>query len=410
LNDLMMFASHVSLTTRLKRQCLGLLAAAALLAHGPLRAQAPGTALPQPPEIAAKSYLLLDMTSGQVLASKDADTPTEPASLTKLMTAYLVFSALRDKKLDLNQELVVSERAWRTGMSGASRMYIDLNSKVRVEDLIKGMIIQSGNDATVALAEGVAGSVERFVELMNQQAAAFGLKSTSFKNPEGLTAAGHLSTARELGVIAQRLISDFPQFLPYYSTREFTWNKIKQSNRNLLLYRDPTVDGLKTGYTDAAGYCLISTAKRDFPNLGQRRLISVVLGAASMDARAAESQKLLNWGFTAWDAIKLFEANQAVTTPEVWKGKANQVKLGRTTPIVVAVPSGQAGKLSTAVQRAQPLVAPIQQGERVATLQVRLGNDPKTAPFAEVPLNALESVPTAGVLGRAWDSLRLLLK
>ncbi len=405
-----MFASHVSLTIRLKRQCLGLLAVAALLAHGPLRAQAPGTALPQPPEIAAKSYLLLDMTSGQVLASREADTPTEPASLTKLMTAYLVFSALRDKKLDLNQELVVSERAWRTGMSGASRMYIDLNSKVRVEDLIKGMIIQSGNDATVALAEGVAGSVERFVELMNQQAAAFGLKNTSFKNPEGLTAAGHLSTARELGVIAQRLISDFPQFLPYYSTREFTWNKIKQSNRNLLLYRDPTVDGLKTGYTDAAGYCLISTAKRDFPNLGQRRLISVVLGAASMDARAAESQKLLNWGFTAWDAIKLFEANQAVATPEVWKGKANQVKLGRTTPIVVAVPSGQAGKLSTAVQRAQPLVAPIQQGERVATLQVRLGNDPKTAPFAEVPLNALESVPTAGVLGRAWDSLRLLLK
>lgn len=373
-------------------------------------ASAQAQVLPQAPEIAAKSYLLLDVASGQVLAAKDPDTPTEPASLTKLMTAYLVFSAVRDKKLDLNQELVVSERAWRTGMSGASRMYIDLNTKVRVEDLIKGMIIQSGNDATVALAEGVGGSLERFVELMNQQAAAFGLKNTSFKNPEGLTATGHLSTARDLSVIAQRLIADFPQFLPYYSTREFTWNKIKQGNRNLLLYRDPTVDGLKTGYTDAAGYCLVSTAKRDFPNVGQRRLISVVLGAASMDARAAESQKLLNWGFTAWDAVKLFDANQAVATPEVWKGKLNRVKLGRTSAIVVTVPSGQASKVTTAVQRAQPLVAPIGQGDRVATLQVRLGDDPKAPPFAELPLNALEAVPTAGVLGRAWDSLRLLLK
>lgn len=372
---------------------------------------APATAqTPQPPEIAARSYLLLDVTSGQVLAAKDADTPTEPASLTKLMTAYLVFSALRDKKLDINQELTVRERAWRTGMTGASRMYIDLNAKVKVEDLIKGMIIQSGNDATVALAEGVAGSVERFVELMNQQAAAFGLKNTAFKNPEGLTATGHLSTARELSVIAQRLISDFPQFLPYYSTREFTWNKIRQGNRNLLLYRDPTVDGLKTGYTDAAGYCLIATARREFANVGQRRLLTVVLGAASMDARAVESQRLLNWGYTAWDAVKLFDANQAVTTPEVWKGTLNQVKLGRTTPLIVSVPAGQAANVRTAVQRAQPLVAPITKGDRVGVLQVRIGDDPKTTPVAEVPLNALDGVPTAGVLGRAWDSLRLLLR
>jgi D-alanyl-D-alanine carboxypeptidase (penicillin-binding protein 5/6) len=364
------------------------------------RAQAP-----QPPELAARAYVLIDVTAGQELASRNPDQAVEPASLTKLMTAYLVFQALREKKLDLQQELAVSERAWRTGMTGASRSFIDLNSKVKVEDLIKGMIVQSGNDATVALAEGVSGTVEQFVERMNRQALAFGLKATSFRNPEGLTAAGHTSTARELAVIARRLMADFPESLPYYSMRDFTYNKIKQENRNLLLRRDPSVDGLKTGYTDAAGYCLIATARREFPN-GQRRLLSVVLGTTSAEARAIESQKLLNWGYSAYDAIRLFEANQAVATPRVWKGSANQVKVGLPQALYVAVPRGQGAEVRTEVTHNEPLLAPIAAGQPVGRLKVMVG----TQELAAMPITALEAVGVAGLFGRAWDSLRLLIQ
>ncbi len=360
---------------------------------------------PQPPEVAARSWLLLDVNTHQVLAAKDADLPVEPASLTKLMSAYIVFQALKDKRLTLEQTLPVSERAWRTGMTGASRSFLPLNSQVKVDDLLKGMIVQSGNDATVVLAEGVGGSYEQFVAMMNRQAQAFGLKSTSFRNPEGLTAPGHTSTARELAVIAERLVRDFPEYLPYYSMKEFTYNKIKQPNRNLLLYRDPTVDGLKTGYTDAAGYCLVTTAKRDFPN-GPRRLISVVLGAASMESRANESQKLLNWGYSAFDAVKLFDANQAVVSPEVWKGKSRNAKLGSAAAVFVNVPKGQGDKLKTDIARTDPLVAPLAKGQVVGTIKVSAGG----APVAEVPLTVLENVETAGLLGRAWDSLRLWIK
>lgn len=359
----------------------------------------------QPPEIAARSYLLFDATTNQVLAAKDADTPTEPASLTKLMSAYLVFQALKDKKLTLEQELPVSERAWRTGMTGASRTFINVNTRVKVEDLIKGMIVQSGNDATVALAEGVGGSVETFVDMMNRQSQAFGLKSTAFKNPEGLTAPGHVSTARELGVIATRLLQDFPEDVRYYSMKDFTFNKIKQPNRNLLLYRDPTVDGLKTGYTDAAGYCLIATAKRDFPN-GPRRLVSVVLGAASMEARANESQKLLNWGFSAFDAVKLFGDGQPIVTPEVWKGASKLAKLGAAGGLLVSVPRGEGNKLKTEIQRTDPLVAPLTKGQRVGTIKVTSG----ATTVAELPLVVLEPVEQAGFFGRMWDALRLWIK
>lgn len=359
----------------------------------------------QPPEIAARSYLLFDVTTNQVLAAKDPDSPIEPASLTKLMSAYLVFQALKDKKLTLTQTLPVSERAWRTGMTGASRSFLPLNSQVTVDDLLKGEIVQSGNDATVVLAEGVGGSLEQFVAMMNRQAQAFGLKATTFKNPEGLPAAGHTSTARDLAVIATRLVQDFPEYLRYSVMREFTFNKIKQPNRNLLLYRDPTVDGLKTGFTDAAGYCMITTAKRDFPN-GPRRLISVVLGAASMESRANESQKLLNWGYTAFDAVKLFDANQAVVTPEVWKGTQPKARLGRAQAIVVAVPAGTAARLKTQVQRPDPLVAPLAKGQAVGTLKVLAGDQP----LLDVPLVALDAVPQAGVLGRAWDAVRLWIK
>jgi D-alanyl-D-alanine carboxypeptidase (penicillin-binding protein 5/6) len=362
--------------------------------------------MPQAPEVAARAFILQDLSTGQTLASRLPDQAVEPASLTKLMTAYLVFQALQSGKLQMTQDVPVSERAWRTGMTGASRTFIQVNSRVNVDDLIKGMIVQSGNDATVALAEAVGGSVEVFVEMMNRQAQAFGLKATSFRNPEGLTAPGHTTTARELSVIATRLITDFPQSLPYYSMKEFTYNGIKQPNRNLLLYRDPTVDGLKTGYTDAAGYCLISTAKRPVPGGGSRRLLSVVVGAASPEARANESQKLLNWGYSAFDVVKLFDAGQAINTAPVWKGAANTVRLGRTAPLVVVVPRGQAAQVKTSVTRRDPLLAPLNKGQVMGTLKIQLGGQP----WQEVPLQALEAVPSAGFLGRAWDALRLSIQ
>jgi D-alanyl-D-alanine carboxypeptidase (penicillin-binding protein 5/6) len=362
--------------------------------------------MPQPPEIAARSYLLLDVTANQILAARDIDTPVEPASLTKLMTQYLVFDALRSKKLDLKQALPVSERAWK--MPG-SRMFIDPKMRVPVDDLIKGMIVQSGNDATIALAEGVGGTAEHFVQLMNEQAKAMGLKSTAYKNPEGLTEAGHATTARDLSVLSTRLIHDFPEYLGYYSIKKYRYEgtpTANDTNRNLLLFRDPTVDGLKTGHTNAAGYCLIATAKRDFPNLGGRRLLAIVLGATSETARANEAQKLLNWGYTAFDAIKLFDANQAVATPEVWKGTEKTVKLGRPQAVVVAIPAGTAASLKTQVARPDPLVAPLMKGQAIGTLKISSGGQP----LLDVPLVALETVEQAGILRRAWDALRLWIK
>ena len=374
-----------------------LLAATALVAH----AQAP-----QPPEVAAKAYLLMDVTAGQVLVAKEPDAPVEPASLTKLMTAYLVFDALKAKKISLTQTLPVSERAWK--MPG-SRMFIDPKMQVPVEDLIKGMIVQSGNDATMALAEGVGGTAERFVQLMNEQAKAMGLAGTQYKNPEGLTEPGHSTTARDLATLSTRLLRDFPEYTHYYTIKKYRYPGTpasNDSNRNSLLFRDPTVDGLKTGHTNAAGYCLVATARRDFPNVQGRRLLSVVLGASSETARANESQKLLNWGYTAYEAVKLFEAGQPVATPKVWKGKSGELKLGRGEPIVVAVPSGSAGQLKTEIARPEPLIAPFRQGQPVATLKVKQGEQP----LVELPLVALEPVEEAGFLGRAWDAMRLWIK
>ena len=362
--------------------------------------------MPQPPEIAARAYLLLDVTANQTLAARDIDAPVEPASLTKLMTAYLVFDALRSKKLDLKQTLPVSRRAWK--MPG-SRMFIDPSMQVPVEDLIKGMIVQSGNDATVALAEGVGGTVERFVQLMNDQAKAMGLKATSFRNPEGLTEAGHSTTARDLGVLSVRLMQDFPDYVSYYTIKKYRYQgtpTANDTNRNMLLFRDPTVDGLKTGHTDAAGYCLIATAKREFPNVGSRRLLAIVLGSTSENTRANEAQKLLNWGYTAFEAIKLFDANQAVVTPDVWKGTQKTAKLGRTQAIVVAVPAGTASRLQTHVARPDPLIAPLSKGQQVGTLKISAGNQA----LLDVPLVALEGVEQAGVLSRSWDALRLWIK
>ena len=375
--------------------------------------------MPAPPEIAARAYLLLDVTANQVLAAKDVDSTVEPASLTKLMSAYLVFDALKSGKITLKQTFGVSERAWK--MPG-SRMFIDPKMQVPVEDLIKGMIVQSGNDATMALAEGVGGTVDHFVQMMNDQARALGMAHTGYKNPEGLTEAGHQTTARDLSVLATRLMADFPEYVGYYAIKKYRYPgtpAANDSNRNLLLFRDPSVDGLKTGHTDAAGYCMIATAKRDLASLGAtgaaagtpaamggRRLLSIVLGADSENARANESQKLLNWGYSATEPVKLFDAGQAVVTPAVWKGSASVVALGRATPIVVAVPSGAGARIKTEVQRKDPLTAPIGKGQVAATLRVSLG-DPL---LTEIPLVALEGVEQAGVLRRAWDSVRLWIR
>jgi serine-type D-Ala-D-Ala carboxypeptidase (penicillin-binding protein 5/6) len=371
---------------------------------GSASAQAPAL---QGPEIAARAYLLLDITANQVLVEKDADMPVEPASLTKLMTAYIVFDALRAKKITLDQTFGVSERAWK--MPG-SRMFIEPRMRIKVEDLLKGMIVQSGNDATIALAEGVAGSVERFVQLMNEQAKALGMSKTAYKNPEGLTEAGHTTTARDLALLSTRLMREFPEFTPIYAIKKFRMEgspAANDTNRNLLLFRDPSVDGLKTGHTDAAGYCLIATARRELPGVGQRRLLSVLLGAANENARANESQKLLNWGYTAFEAVKLFDANQAVVNAPVWKGKEATAKLGNAvTAYIVAVPAGSASRLKTQVARPDPLLAPLAKGQQIGSLKVSLGDQP----YVEQPLFALEAVEQAGWFGRNWDAVRLWIK
>jgi D-alanyl-D-alanine carboxypeptidase (penicillin-binding protein 5/6) len=380
---------------------------ALVLAAAALCAQAQSL---QAPEVAARQYILMDLTTGQTLAERDADTATDPASLTKLMTAYIVFGALRDKKLTLDQTVAVSKRAWDERKGDPSLMFIDTTMRPTVDELLHGMIVVSGNDASVALAEAVGGSVETFVGMMNRQAQAWGLKNTQFKNVTGLTEPGHRISARDVAIIASRIVRDFPQFYGYYSLKEYTYNKIRQDNRNLLLRRDPTVDGMKTGFTDAAGYCLVASAAREYPNLGagnKRRLLSVVLGTASRDARANESQKLLNWGFSAFDPVRLFEAGKPIVTPEVWKGTAREAKLGAEGSVVIAVPRGEGDKLKTQIVRTDPLVAPLAKGQRVGTLKV---TTVAGAPVAEVPLVVQEAVEQAGIIGRAWDAIRLWIR
>jgi D-alanyl-D-alanine carboxypeptidase (penicillin-binding protein 5/6) len=373
------------------------------------RAQAP-----QPPEIAARSYLLMDLTSNQVLAERDADAPSDPASLTKLMTAYMVFTALREKHLSLDQQLPVSARAWQERKGGGSLMFIDTTMRPTVDELLRGMIVQSGNDASVALAEGVSGALDPFVAAMNRQAQAWGLKNTTFKNVTGLSEPGHKSTARDLAVIASHIIRDFPKEYAYYSLKEFKYNGISQSNRNLLLLRDPSVDGMKTGFTETAGYCLIASAQREFPNLGAdgkgggpRRLLSVVLNTASREARATESQKLLNWGYLAFETVRLFEAGKVITTAPVWQGKAAKASLGAAGPVFVTVPKGEAARLQTKVERTEPLLAPLSRGQRVGSLKV---TNSAGALVLDVPLVALEGVEQAGFFGRLWDNIRLWIK
>ena len=354
---------------------------------------------PQPPSVIGKAWLVIDVTSGQVLAAERADERFEPASLTKLMTAYLVFAAVKEKKLVPVQTVPVSEKAWR---AAGSRMFIEPNRPVTVDELIRGMVVQSGNDACIALAEAVAGSEEAFAQLMNREAARLGMKSSHFVNSSGLPDAQHYSTARDLALLAMALIRDFPElYAQYYSMREFRYNNITQMNRNRLLWLDPSIDGVKTGYTEAAGYCLIASSKR-----GPRRMLSVLLGSTSEAARAQESQKLLNWGYLFFDSVKLYDKTQTVRAIEVYKGAAREVKAGVANDLYVTVPKGSADKLKVELQSQQPLSAPIAAGQRLGALRVAL----EGKPLGEYPLVALEAVPAAGIFGRAWDTLRLWIK
>jgi D-alanyl-D-alanine carboxypeptidase (penicillin-binding protein 5/6) len=367
---------------------------------------------PQPPELAVRAWLLLDLSSGQVLAARNADQPLPPASLTKLMTSYLVFEALSEGRLRLDQKLPVSERA---RSQPGSRMFLEAGMQVPVEDLIKGVLVQSGNDGALALAEGVAGSAEAFVQRMNDKAQALGLRSTHFVNPTGLPAQDQHSTARDLGLLAQRLLHDFPERAHYYGIRKYRYAgtpPANDSNRNLLLFRDPSVDGMKTGHVEAVGYSMIATAQREFPHLGEagapgpRRLLAVVLGASHEQARAAETQRLLNWGYTAFEAVKLFEADQAVLTAAIWKGSANEIRLGRPHPIVVTVPAGLGMQLRMDALRTDPLIAPVARGQATGLLRIHEGE----RTLFEIPLLALDDVGEAGLIGQAWDALRLWLQ
>ena len=351
--------------------------------------------LPQAPTIAAKSWLLLDYSTGQALASYNPDERVEPASLTKLMTAYVVLGALKEKKLSPTQTVPVSERAWKTP---GSRMFIEPKKPVTVDELLRGMIVQSGNDACIALAEAVAGSEEAFAQMMNREAQRLGLKSTRFANATGLSDPQHYSTARDLGALAAALIRDYPGHYPLYALREYTYNRITQANRNRLLWLDPAVDGVKTGHTENAGYCLVASAKR-----GPRRLLSVVMGAASDGMRTQESQKLLNFGFQFFDAVKLYGKDQEVSRLRVWKGAQNIVRAGFLEDFTLSLPKGMAENLKASLVSQQPLMAPVLKGQRIATLKLSLDDKP----YGEYPVVALETVPVAGMIGRAWDAMRL---
>jgi D-alanyl-D-alanine carboxypeptidase (penicillin-binding protein 5/6) len=350
------------------------------------------------PQIAAASWLLLDVTSGQVIAAQNADERRDPASLTKLMTAYLAFGALRDKTLTPSQAVNVSETAWR---AEGSRTFIEPKRAVSVDELLRGMIVQSGNDASVALAELIAGTEAAFAERMNQEAKRLGLSGTHFVNATGLSDPQHYSTANDLARLAEALIRDFPDNYPLYALKEYRYNNITQPNRNRLLWIDPYVDGVKTGHTDTAGWCLIASAKR-----GERRLLSVVLGALSDAARASESQKLLNHGFQAYDTVQLYQAGKPVSSLRVWKGAAAEVPAGFLADRYLTLPKGKAAKLELTLAATEPLLAPIGRGERIGTVRVAL----EGKALGEFPLLALADVPLASLLGRAWDSVRLWFK
>jgi D-alanyl-D-alanine carboxypeptidase (penicillin-binding protein 5/6) len=357
-------------------------------------ATVPAFALPAP-AIAAPAWLLTDVKSGQTLAAANADERRDPASLTKLMTAYLVFGALRAKTVVPSQMVEVSEKAWR---AEGSRMFIEPRRAVSVDELLRGMIVQSGNDASIALAELVGGNEEAFIARMNTEAARLEMTNSRFANVTGLSSPQHYSTAADMAKLAAAVIRDYPEYYPLYAQKEYRYNNITQPNRNRLLWTDPTVDGMKTGHTEAAGWCLIASALR-----GDRRVLAVVLGAGSDAARATEAQKLLNWGFQAFDTVQLYQSGKQVTTLRVWKGAAPEVPAGFLADRFLTLPRGKADKLTLTMQAQEPLVAPVARAQRIGQVKVAL----EGKPVAEFALIALEEVPLASWFGRTWDTVRL---
>jgi len=352
------------------------------------------TPTPMAPEVPAKGYILLDFNSGKVLAERNADELLEPASLTKIMTAYVIFREIEAGRINLTDQVMVSEKAWRTG---GSRMFIEVGTLVSVEDLLKGMIIQSGNDASVALAEHVSGTTESFAKLMNANAKRLGMTNSHFTNPNGLPDPDLHTTARDLAKVTMALIREFPQYYPWYGTREFTYNDITQSNRNPLLKRDPSADGVKTGHTNAAGYCLVGSAKRD-----DMRLVSVVMGTTSPNARAQASLALLNYGFRYFESHQLYPANQPIENLRVWFGEQEMLPVGPATDVVATIPRGAYNKLSAHLEKSnEQLKAPIAQGARIGDVVVTLGENE----IVRVPLVALQEMPEGGLWRKAKDSV-----
>ncbi len=376
-----------------------LFALAALLLNSALAAAAPAQPLlppPPAPQVDARGYVLVDYHSGQTLAGRNANERVEPASLTKLMTAYIAFTAIHQGRLSLAQTLPVSEKAWK---AEGSRMFIAPNMQVTVDELLHGMIIQSGNDAAITLAEGIAGSEDAFAALMNQEAQRLGMKNTHFMNATGLPHPQHYSTPYDLSLLARAIIHDFPDFFKLYSIKEYRYNNINQPNRNQLLWRDPSVDGMKTGHTEAAGFCLVSTAKRQ-----GMRLISVLVGASSDNLRTSESQKLLNYGFQFFESYRPYRKGQVLASLPMWKGSSRTLKAGLAEDMYITVPRGQYPYIAASMVSKQPLLAPVSEGQAVGALRIALGDKVLT----ERPLVALESVGVANVFVRGWDSLRLL--
>jgi serine-type D-Ala-D-Ala carboxypeptidase (penicillin-binding protein 5/6) len=358
---------------------------------GAVQAQEPP--VPQPPKLVANSYYLVDFASDRVLAQSAADEQVEPASLTKLMTAYTVFKALGDGRIKLEDEAPVSVKAWRTG---GTRMFIDVNSHVRVEDLIRGMLIQSGNDASVALAEFISGSVDAFVDSMNAYAAALGMSNTAYRNPTGLPARNQYSSARDMAILAKALIAEFPGYYQMYAEREFTYNGILQHNRNRLLWRDPSVDGMKTGHTAAAGYCIVTSAQRD-----GMRLIGVVMGAATSNARTAAAQKLLDYGFENYETHKLYSAGQEISVARVRGGEPADTPLGLSRDLFVTIPRGLFASLTASMSLPAEIIPPLQAGATVGEVNVLLAGES----LSRVPLVALRQVVEGGVWAKLRDEL-----
>ena len=353
---------------------------------------------PKTPTLEADSFILMDFDSGRILAEKDADKKVEPASITKLMTAYLVDKALAAGDISLTDQVTISEKAWR--MKG-SKMFIEVGKQVLVEDLIKGMVIQSGNDATVALAEHIAGSESAFSEYMNHQANLLGMKNTQFRNATGWPDKEHFSSARDIALLSQAIIRDYPESYRYYREKEYTYNEIRQFNRNRLLWRDSSVDGLKTGHTEAAGYCLASSAKKD-----DMRLISVVLGTESDKARTKNSQALLNFGFRFFEAHRLYQANEVLKSARVWYGDREQVSLGVDKDIYVNISKGRYKDLDASVEIDPRISAPIAIGQELGQLNIRLDNEI----VVSQPLVAMQAVNDGGLVSKAIDHIKLMFQ